>query len=65
MIPLLEFPLRCPWCFAAVAVAWSVVQGLAGYQYGLYIFDAAALKFESKEPDKHLRPAPGPLCQYE
>src|SRR2546430_17547127 len=37
---IIKFPASYPWVFWPLAVAWSIFQALAGYQYGVYIFDS-------------------------
>lgn len=62
MIRLLEFPSNCPFWFCVVAGAWSLLQGLAGFQYGLYIFDKAALDFvKTDRMDENASPLRPPV----
>jgi hypothetical protein len=38
---IFSFPNYCPFGFYLIAILWSIFQAIAGYHYGLYIFNSA------------------------
>lgn len=46
---IVNFPMLSTYSFWGVAIVWSTIQGIAGYWYGIYIYD-------SSEVNRFVRP---------
>jgi len=46
---IVNFPVSSPCLFWIAATVWSTIQGIAGYWYGIYIYDSRAV-------DEYVRP---------